>query len=135
MNSKIGIYKITSPTGRIYIGQSRNIPKRIKGYSQDWFLNSNKQPRLRNSIKKYGYCNHKFEVAEYCDLKDLNKRERYYQDKYDVVSNLGLNCDLTHSEKKVKVRSEETKAKLSKAHKGKIISEETKNKISRAAGS
>lgn len=131
MNSKIGIYKITSPSGRVYIGQSRNIPKRIKSYSQDWFLNSNKQPRLRNSIKKYGYCNHKIEVVEYCCLKDLNKRERYYQDKYNVLSNLGLNCDLTHSEKEVKVRSEETKVKISKAHRGKTVSEETKNKISK----
>ncbi len=131
MNSKIGIYKITSPTGRIYIGQSRNIPKRIKSYGQDWFLNSDKQPRLRNSINKYGYSNHKFEVVEYCDLRDLNKRERHYQDKYNVVSDLGLNCDLTNSESDVKVRSKETKAKLSKAHRGKIISEETKNKISR----
>lgn len=131
MNNKIGIYKITSPTGRVYIGQSRNIPKRIKAYSQDWFLNSDKQPRLRNSIAKYGYRNHKFEVIEYCHLIDLNKRERYYQDKYNVTSDLGLNCDLTNTEKEVKVRSEETKAKLSKAHKGKTISEETKKKISR----
>lgn len=28
----IGIYKITSPTGKIYIGQSKNIPDRIKRY-------------------------------------------------------------------------------------------------------
>lgn len=131
MNNKVGIYKITSPSGKIYIGQSRNIPKRIRGYSQDWFLSSDRQPRLRNSIKKYGYENHRFEVVEYCDLKDLNKRERYYQDKYNVTSYLGLNCDLTNTEKEVKVRSEKTKAKLSKAHKGKVISEETKSKISK----
>lgn len=129
MNSKIGIYKITSPKGRIYIGQSRNISKRIKSYSQDWFLKSDKQPRLRNSILKYGYYNHNFEIVEYCDLIDLNKRERYYQDKHNVTSKLGLNCDLTESDKDVKVRSEETKDKLSKSHKGKIISSETKEKI------
>lgn len=132
MNNKIGIYKITSPKGRIYIGQSRNIPRRIKSYSQDWFLKSNKQPRLRNSILKYGYCNHTFEVVEYCDLVDLNKRERYYQDKYNATSKSGLNCDLTESGKEVKVRSKETKNKLSKAHRGKVISNEVKEKISKS---
>ena len=29
-----GIYKITSPTGRIYIGQSKNIKQRFRDYNK-----------------------------------------------------------------------------------------------------
>ena len=32
MNKICGIYKITSPTGKIYIGQSANIKSRITNY-------------------------------------------------------------------------------------------------------
>ena len=47
----IGIYKIISPSGKIYIGQSRNIDKRFQQYKR---LNCAKQPRLYNSFIKYG---------------------------------------------------------------------------------
>lgn len=55
----IGIYKITSPVGRVYIGQSWNIAKRKGKYS------INKEPRQRfiyHSINKYGWEAHKFEI-------------------------------------------------------------------------
>lgn len=31
---KIGIYKITSPSNKVYIGQSRNIDKRLLKYKR-----------------------------------------------------------------------------------------------------
>lgn len=48
MNKLIGIYKITSPTDRIYIGQSKDINKRFnsyKYYERDYkcYANSNKK--------------------------------------------------------------------------------------------
>ena len=125
----VGIYKITSPSGRVYIGQSRNIQKRFSGYKQDWFLKSDKQPRLRNSLNKYGVDSHIFEVTEICLIDDLDLKERYYQEIYDVLGVNGLNCVLVSSENKPHIRSIETRIKISKAHKGKKLSEETKNKI------
>ena len=63
----IGIYKITSPSGKIYIGQSININKRQENYR---FPSSLKfQIKLRRSFQKYGPENHKFEIIEECFLE------------------------------------------------------------------
>jgi group I intron endonuclease len=70
-----GIYKITNPRGRVYIGQSIDCEKRIFNY-----LKYNKvgtQKRLKNSFNKYGRENHMFEIIELCDKNSLNERERY----------------------------------------------------------
>jgi group I intron endonuclease len=56
----IGIYKITSPSGRVYIGQSRNINNRISSYRN---IRCNKQPKLLASLQKHGWQTHKFEVV------------------------------------------------------------------------
>jgi len=37
----IGIYKITSPTGKIYVGQSCNIERRFNTYNSKNKLNNN----------------------------------------------------------------------------------------------
>lgn len=50
---KCGIYKITSPTNRIYIGQSINIQKRIWSYISNHGAKT--QYKLHNSLKKYGW--------------------------------------------------------------------------------
>ena len=55
----IGIYKITNPKGNIYIGQSWNIETRKSSYKNC----RPGQPYIFNSIKKYGWENHKFEFV------------------------------------------------------------------------
>ena len=127
----VGIYKITSPSGRVYIGQSKNIEKRFSTYRQDWFLKSKKQPRLRNSLNKYGVLYHKFEIVELCSVCDLDEKERLYQDRYNVTSRLGLNCVLISDGNKPHFRSYETRMKISLSKKGKKISDEAKLKISK----
>ena len=47
----IGIYKITSPSGKIYIGQSKDIEKRFKAYKN---LKCKGQPYIYRSLLKYG---------------------------------------------------------------------------------
>jgi group I intron endonuclease len=115
----IGIYKITSPSGRIYIGQSINIQER-------WYFhklrNCKKLTKLNRSFNKYGINNHIFEVIEECEECELNNRERHYQDLYDVL-NKGLNCILTNSTDRSGKLSEETKLKLSNSRKGKYLKE------------
>jgi group I intron endonuclease len=122
----IGIYKITSPTGRIYIGQSIDINKRLNKYRSTGCLT---QPKLQRSFDKYGIKNHIFEVVEECVLDLLNIRERYYQDLYSVLT-LGLNCLLTNSGKVKGVVSEQTKNKIRKANIGKKASNNTRLKMS-----
>ena len=108
---KCGIYKITSPSGRVYIGQSRNIEKRHSNYKK---YGANKQIKLDRSFIKYGAVNHIFEIIEQCIFEELNNKERYWQDYYDVCSKNGLNCVLVNSEKKTKVLSKKYKEQISK---------------------
>jgi group I intron endonuclease len=88
----IGIYKITSPSNRVYIGQSTDIKKRFKSYK---YGHCKKQRRLYASFSKYGFNLHILEVIEICDITELNDRERYWQEHYNVLSRYGLNCELT----------------------------------------
>lgn len=123
----IGIYKITSPSGRVYIGQSKNIKKRFSGYKR---MKSSCQSRLHASFLKYGVDNHTFEVIEECEFLQLNKRERFYQDMYDVLGPNGLNCVLTSTDTLPEVKSEETRKKLSISNTGKTHTEEARKKVS-----
>lgn len=75
-----GIYKITSPSNRIYIGQSINILNRFKQYK--YFYEDFSKCLIQKSIKKYGYTNHIFEVIEQCNEDRLNEREIYWIDFY-----------------------------------------------------
>jgi group I intron endonuclease len=86
----IGIYKITSPSNRVYIGQSKNILKRWKTYK--YLLNKPyiSQRKLANSFKKYGIELHLFEVVEETTLEQLNERELYWQNHHNTI-NKGLN--------------------------------------------
>jgi group I intron endonuclease len=121
-----GIYKITNPNGKVYIGQSVNAKKRILNYKR---LDCKEQPKIYNSLKKYGIQNHTFEIIHICNIEELNNLERYYQELYDVIKN-GLNCRLTITSDKSGRISEETKLKMSIAQKGRIVSAESKLKMS-----
>jgi len=109
--NNIGIYKITSPSGRIYIGQSSNLKYRLRDYYK-LRSKSKKQIILYNSFLKYGVENHQFDIIEYCSIDELNCSERFWQDEFDVL-NGGLNCILTSCEDKKAQMSEETKKKIS----------------------
>jgi len=111
--NNIGIYKITSPTGRVYIGQSSNLKYRLADYYK-LRSKSKKQVILYNSFLKYGVENHQFDIIEYCTIDELYCSERFWQDEFDVL-NGGLNCILTSCDDKKAQMSEETKSKISKA--------------------
>ena len=119
----IGIYKITNPKGKVYIGQSVNIEKRFYMYSL--VKNCENQLLLFRSFNKYGVSNHTFEIIEECSVKLLNERERYWQDFYNVLEN-GLNLRLTKTNDKSGSVSLDTKNKMSLAKKGKKLTEEHK---------
>ena len=109
---KIGIYKITSPTGKVYVGQSIDIPRRFREYIN---LKCSQQPKLYNSLKKYGPQNHLFEILEICPLNKLDTKEIFYKLQFNTISR-GLNCELYDS--KGGPRSEEVKLKISNSKKG-----------------
>ena len=102
----IGIYKITSPTNKIYIGQSINLEKREDDYKK---LKCDKQPKLYNSLQKHGWEQHKFEIVEECSLEQLNEKEIYWGKEFDVLGENGLNLRLGNANG---LCSEETKNKI-----------------------
>ena len=94
----VGIYKITNPEGKTYIGLSKEIEKR-------WMSHKNLQFQgnelLRESLIKYGRDSHSFEVIEEIDISNLEraksnsllrKRERYWIKELDTFNN-GLNSN------------------------------------------
>ena len=123
----IGIYKITSPSEKIYVGQSVDINRRFAKYNS--IENTKEQPALVRSFIKYGVINHIFEIIEECEFKELNNRERYWQEFYNVLK-YGLNCQLVPTDTLPMIVSEETKKKIGDGNRGKVLSEETKHKIS-----
>lgn len=112
----IGIYKITSPTGKVYIGQSWNIHKRFIQYKN---LHCADQPRLYNSLKKHGALCHSFDVVHELppDIHQnlMDGYEHLYMDLYRASGIDMLNLREAGSNGKL---SEETKKKISSANKG-----------------
>ena len=124
----IGIYKITSPNGKIYIGQSINIEQR---WSKDYkTLRCKTQPKLYNSLKKYSPENHKFEILEECSIEHLLERETYWKTFYKVLEIPSLCC---RTDGKFGNLSQETKNKISEGMLNANIkrSKITKNNISK----
>lgn len=145
MGKIIGIYKITSPTGRIYIGQSIDCERRKTNYK--WGASKN-QPRIHYSILKHGWDNHKFEIIHQCEEEELNDLESYYIELYQSFNmEYGLNLqsggntykwsdesrEKASESHKGKLHTEEEKKKMSESNKGRIFSEEHRKNISEAA--
>lgn len=105
------IYKIVSPSNKIYIGQTINPYNRVCHYKK---MHCKKQCKLYASLCKHGWINHTFEIIETIDREELNSRESYWIEYYDSFNN-GLN--LTTGGDSCK-RSKETCEKISKSKMG-----------------
>lgn len=109
-NNICGIYLVKNPSNKVYVGKSISIKDRWEKYKK---LRCKSQPALFNSLKKYGWENHTFEILELCLEEELSCRERYWQDFYDVMGKEGLNCRLSSCEDMSGYLSKETKEKMS----------------------
>lgn len=144
---QIGIYKITSPSGKAYIGQSWDIASRIKKYKSK--NGSKRQPKLQASLLKYDWDNHVFEVIEIVSSEitqvELDNLEIHY---IKVHKNLNVNLlnikeggrGGKHSVESIKKmletrgkwnHTEESKKLISNKHKGMKHSPETIEKMKR----
>ena len=129
-----GIYKITSPSGKVYIGQSRDIQMRWNNYRKLKACKS--QIALYNSFIKYGVQNHIFQnlinLPSDVSQETLNNYELQYW-KFHKDCNVEM---LNIREPGIKGRhSEETRMKMSKnmlgnkINLGRKMDNDTKNKI------
>jgi len=85
----IGIYKITNPKGKVYVGQSIDLTKRIKSYRN---AKCKHQILLWRSLSEYGFWSHKIEIIEECSKERLNEREIFHIKKYK-----GNSMNIKHS--------------------------------------
>lgn len=122
---KSGIYKITNPKGKVYVGQSIDVERRLKKYQRGC---DPVQSKLYNSFIKYGTANHTFEVLEYVEEQQLTLAEEHWMVFYNSIKN-GLNLKEAGSKGSV---HEETKQKISTALRGREITPEWREKISKA---
>jgi len=119
MQKKAYIYKITNPFNKIYIGSTINVKDRLYRYRTNRLKG---QYKISNSISKYGWESHLFEIVYECNLEDRNKYENYYGMIFDSIGDNGLNLCLPKYNDEYKCMSEETKSKIGAKHKGKTIS-------------
>lgn len=145
------IYKINTPSGKLYIGQTINFENRLKNYKNGHFY---KQILLWNDAIKYGY-----NPSEYINIIEevefdpqiltngenlLDLREMFWIEQlksYHYENLLGLNLTKGGRTRKGYVVSSETKekqraAKLGKPgkRKGQKHTEDTINKLSTYSG-
>lgn len=128
------IYKITSPSWKIYIWQSQNIKNRVSQYK---WMHCKNQTKLYNSFIKYWFDNHIFEILDKdIDLEEINKIETYYINKYNSVDNWLNICSVWWSNRWIKWSDEQRKkiSELKKWKPSKLIwfkrSEETRKNMS-----
>lgn len=135
------IYKITNPSGNVYIGKTKNYKNRFNQYRN---LHCESQPKLYNSFIKWGVENHSFQIIHKCDVNNLSEKEIEFIKIYDSFKN-GMNCtiggddgfmygDLNISKRpEVKAKMSKSKIEYYKYNKhhmqGKKHSEETIQKI------
>lgn len=145
------VYKITSPTNRIYVGSSKDFRKRMSFYKN---LRCKQQVKLYASLNKYGLENHTIEILGYDLGEEMLTKEAFWGNEFKVLDEGNLNCFLpkigdstyTVSEevrlkmserlkgkvglKKDKPVSDESRRRMSEAHTGKTLTEEHRRKIS-----
>lgn len=88
---KYCIYKIQSSSGKVYIGQTKNINNRLLNYK--WVgKQTARQPLLHKSLVKYGINNHIIEILETeLTKEEADIKEIYYIAEYKRLK-LSLNC-------------------------------------------
>ena len=129
---KSGIYKLTSPSGKCYIGQSVDIVQRILQYKK---LQCKSQIKLYNAIKKYGFKNFKIEI-----LYETNTQFKHLNSMLDIMEirwikkfNSIVDGYNIRSGGSFGKHSEESKQKMSKSGKLKVFTEEHKLHLSKAS--
>jgi group I intron endonuclease len=111
---KSGIYAIKNvKSGKMYIGKSRNIKRRLRGHKYELSYNKHPNPHLQNSWNKYTENAFIFGVIEYCDIQALSEKECNYIKKYNTLQE-GYNIREADKDGKL---SEATRRKISNSRK------------------
>jgi len=140
---KTGIYSITSPSGKQYVGSAVNFDKRWRNHRQALLAGTHHNKPLSEAFNKYGMGGLVFAKLIICEVKDLLMYEQIAIDtlnpKLNVLriagSALGMKLSM---EAREKIRyaatniSAETSERRSAAQRGKVLPASTRGKISAA---
>lgn len=156
-NGNYCVYVHTSPSGKKYVGQTGKTPEDRWRYGCGYLYKNEdgeyKQPAFARAILKYGWENIEHEIiASNLTKEEADNFEKLLIKELDTMNPKygynckegGSNCVLSEeSRKKIsdahkgekhhmfgKHHSEETKRKISESHKGLKMSEETRRKLS-----
>lgn len=133
-NGNYCVYIHTSPSGKMYVGQTGMKPERRWGKNGAYYLKKKdsgeyQQPFLAHAILKYGWDNFEHEiVVSNLTKEEANVFEKLFIKKLNTTnSQYGYNIREGGSHGKL---SEESRKKISDALRGKTPSEETRMKMS-----
>lgn len=112
-----GIYSITNKVnGKLYIGKSVDVVKRINTHKQSLRKGSHYNEHLQRAWNKYGEDSFEFETLEFVEVEHLTYFENYYMELYKSYNyRYGYNSALPSEDLTHYVASSQTKEKLSKA--------------------
>jgi group I intron endonuclease len=82
-----GVYKISSPSGKCYVGSSVRIRKRWRDHKRQLELGIHHCIGLQAACNKYGIDKLVFEVIEKCEKVFLFEREQHYIDTLNSAYN------------------------------------------------
>lgn len=120
----VGIYKITNLiNGKVYIGQSINIQKRLNEHKYKAFNEGDNSYNcaIHNAFRKYGIENFEFEILEETKQECLDEREIFYIEKYNSLSPNGYNIRFG-GQRSINKRSKKKKKKYFCKECGKEVS-------------
>jgi len=128
-NKISGIYGILNTVnGKWYIGQSVDVRKRWRSHRRELSMGIHPNAHLQSAFSHYGECAFSFEILEECAVADLNDREIVwikekgsYHNGYNLTTGGDGTCGL--------LVSDETRKKMSAAHRGQKHSEQTIRRI------
>lgn len=83
-NHLMCVYKLISPSGKIYIGQARDFDKRMKEHGNTW----DGCPKLGKAVQKYGWENFTKKVLlENLTVDEMNFLEEFCISVFDSIDN------------------------------------------------
>jgi group I intron endonuclease len=127
----IGIYCLTSPDGKVYVGQSTDLRARYGSFFYYRKTKTNSYRGLEEAVSKYPRKQWRHEILQYCSKEELDELEEFWIKELDATNpERGYNKELGGRGCPKPKRTEEARERMSKAHKGKVLSEETKRKLS-----
>lgn len=137
-----GIYSITAPSGKRYIGSAVNIARRWGVHRSNLISGRHHNKPLCSAFRKYGLDNLRFEILELCAASELIEIEQRYIDSappgtlYNICATAGSVLGRKHTDTALarmrEAMTPEKRARIADAKRGRVLPAETLARMSTA---